>query len=79
MIGSPKNLVNDPNFSELYKSAVWGYQAGIGFDILKRLTLDARLAGSLGNSLGNSVSIGGQKFQLDYGQTSVLLSVGWMF
>jgi hypothetical protein len=78
-IGSPKSLISDPNFSKLYKSAVWGYQAGIGVDILKRLTIDARVAGSLGDALGNTANIGGQQFQLDYGQTSLLLSLGWMF
>jgi Outer membrane protein beta-barrel domain len=79
MIGSPSALINDPNFDNMYKSAVWGYQAGLGIDLLKKLTLDVRYAGSLGHVLGNSVTIGGQSFNLDYGQSSLLLSVGWMF
>jgi hypothetical protein len=79
MIGSPSKLINDPNFDNLYKSAVWGYQAGIGIDLLKRLTLDARYAGSLGEAMGDAATIGGQTFQLDYGQSSFILSVGWMF
>jgi hypothetical protein len=78
-IGSPKSLTNDPNFDKLYKSAIFGYQAGIGIDLLKTLTLDARYAGSLGEKFGDSVTIGGQSYKLDYGQSSFILSVGLMF
>ena len=62
----------------MYKGAVYGYQAGAGIDIGK-LTLDIRYAGSLGEKYGDSVTIGGQTFKLDYGQSSLLLSIGWMF
>jgi len=78
-IGSPTALINDPNFEDMYKGAVFGYQAGIGIDLLKKLTLDARYAGGLGEKFGDSVTIGGQNFKLDYGQSSFILSVGWMF
>lgn len=63
----------------MYKEAVFGYQAGIGIDLLKKLTLDARYAGSFGQEFGNSIAIGGQNFKLDHGQSSFILSVGWMF
>jgi hypothetical protein len=79
MIGTPTALINDPNFENMYKGAVWGYQAGLGIDLLKKLTLDVRYAGSLGEVFGDAVTIGGQSFKLDYGQSSLLLSVGWMF
>ena len=79
MIGSPENLLNDPNFDQMYKSALWGYQAGIGIDVLKHLTLDARYAGGFGESSGDAVTIGGQTFKLDYGQSSFILSVGFKF
>jgi hypothetical protein len=78
-IGSPEALVNDPNFENMYKGAVWGYQAGLGVDLFKRLTLDARYAGSLGEKFGDSVAIGNQNFKLDYGQSSFLLSLGIIF
>jgi hypothetical protein len=78
-IGSPEALVNDPNFEDMYKGAVWGYQAGLGLDLFKRLTLDARYAGSLGEKFGDAVAIGNQSFKLDYGQSSFLLSLGIMF
>lgn len=78
-IGSPENLVDDPDFDEMYKGAIFGYEAGVGIDILKRLTLDARYAGSLGEKFGDSVDIGGQEFKLDYGQQSFILSLGIIF
>jgi hypothetical protein len=78
-LGSPEALINDPNFEDMYKGAVWGFQAGVGIDLLKKLTLDARYAGSLGEKFGDAVTIGGQNFKLDYGQKAFLLSVGLMF
>jgi hypothetical protein len=78
MIGSPSALIDDPNFKNMYKQAVYGYQAGVGVD-LGKLTLDVRYAGSLGEKYGDSVTIEGQTFKLDYGQSSLLLSIGLMF
>ena len=78
-IGSPKTLIDEPNFKDMYKGAVWGFQAGVGLDILKKLTLDARYAGSLGGKFGDSITIGSQNFKLDHGQKSFLLSIGLMF
>jgi hypothetical protein len=78
-ISSPSALISDPDFESMYKGAVWGYQAGIGIDLLKKLTLDARYAGSLGDQFGSTVDISGQSFKLDYGQSAFILSVGWMF
>jgi len=78
-IGTPEALIDDPNFEEMYKGALWGFQAGVGIDLLKKLTIDLRYAGGLGDALGESVAIGGQTFQLEYGQSSFLISLGWMF
>jgi hypothetical protein len=79
MIGSPSALINDPDFEKMYKGAVYGYQAGIGLDILETITLDIRYAGSLGEKYGDTVTMGGQTFKLNYGQSSLLLSIGLMF
>lgn len=78
-LGSPEDLINDPNFEDLYKGAVWGYQAGVGLDLLKKFTLDAMYAGSLGDEFGDSVTISGQNFKLDYAQPSFILSLGFIF
>jgi hypothetical protein len=78
-IGSPKALINDPNFDNMYKGTTFGYQAGAGLDILKTLALDVRYGGSLSKKFGNAVSIGSQTFNLDERQPSLILSVGLMF
>jgi len=78
-IGTPAALIDDPDFENMYKSALWGYQAGLGIDLFKKLTVDARFAGGLGDLLGESVTLGTQTFNLDYSQTTIMLSLGWMF
>ena len=78
-IGTPKALINDSNFTEMYKGATFGFQAGIGVDLFKKLTFDARYGGSLSERFGDVVSIGTQDFKLDHRQNSFILSVGIMF
>ncbi len=78
-IGSPKALIEDPNFEDMYRNATFGYQAGIGLDLFKKLTLDARYGGSLSGKFGDAVTIGGQTFKLDQRQPSFILSVGLFF
>jgi len=79
LIGSPKELISDSDFTDLYRSATFGYQAGIGVDIAKKLTLDLRYGGSLSKKFGESVTIGTQTFNLDQRESSVILSIGFMF
>lgn len=78
-IGSPKALVNDPNWDKMYRGTTIGYQAGIGVDIFKTITLDARYGGSLAKKFGDKVSIGNQTFNLDQRQPYFNLSLGVMF
>ena len=42
LISSPRELIADPNFTELYRSATFGYQAVIGSELLQHLTIDLR-------------------------------------
>lgn len=78
-IGTPKALIDSPNFTDMYRGATFGYQAGVGLDIFKTITLDARYGGSLSGKFGDVVTIGGQNFKLDSRQPSLILSVGLMF
>jgi hypothetical protein len=78
-IGTPKALIDNPNFTDMYKGATFGFHAGAGFDLFKKLTFDVRYEGSLSGEFGNSVTLGTQTFKLDSRQPSVLFSVGWMF
>ncbi len=61
-----------------YNSATWGLQAGLGVDVLNRLTIDLRYAGSL-SKLGDSATFGGETFNFDSRTSQVLLSVGYFF
>jgi len=61
-----------------YKTATFGYQAGVGLDIFKKLTLDVRYEGNL-NQFGNEITIGGETFTLDDRTGALLLQVGLIF
>jgi hypothetical protein len=78
-IGSPEALIDDPNFTKMYKGATFGYQAGAGFDLFKKLTFDVRYEGSLSKKFGDEVSVSNTTFKLDSRQPSVLFSLGLMF
>ncbi|MBA4321470.1 MAG: hypothetical protein C0408_01500 [Odoribacter sp.] len=78
-IGSPEALIADPDFENMYKGATFGYQAGVGIDLFKKLALDVRYGGSLSGKFGDAVTVGTQSFQLDSRQPSLILSVGLMF
>lgn len=78
-IGSPEALIDDPNFDKMYKGATFGYQAGAGFDLFKKLTFDVKYEGSLSKKFGDAITVGSQTFKLDSRQPSVLFSLGLMF
>lgn len=66
----------DPNFSkDNYSKSAVGYQAGVGFDLLK-ISLDLRYDGSFG-SLGKEVNINGQNF--DYSTRASMWQVSLGF
>ncbi len=79
LINSPKELISDPDFKSMYANMTVGYQAGLGLDILKKLTIDLRYEGSLKkyqNQIENAI---GTKVNLDDRPNAFLLSVGLMF
>jgi Outer membrane protein beta-barrel domain len=79
LINSPKDLIDDPDFEAMYNRLTFGYQAGIGVDIIKRLTLDLRYEGSLQKYQTQIENVAGDKFNLDDRPNAFLLSVGLMF
>lgn len=76
MISSTSDLVD--NAENLYKQATFGYQAGIGLDLLGKITLDARYEGGL-NNFGDEIEVDGETFQLDGRSSAFLFSIGIMF
>ena len=75
-------LFNDPkelaDVEATYKKATFGYQAGVGIDLLKRLTVDVRYEGNL-SKFGEEVVIEGETFTFDDRSSSLIIHVGFMF
>lgn len=75
-------LFNDPaelaDVEATYKKATFGYQAGLGVDLLKRLTIDVRYEGNL-SKFGEEVVIEGETFTFDDRSSSLIIHVGFMF
>ncbi len=79
LINSPKDLISDPDYKSRYSRMTFGYQAGLGFDLLSFLTFDLRYEGSLKkyqNQIQNKV---GTKYNLDDRPNAFLFSLGLMF
>jgi hypothetical protein len=79
LINSPTDLIDDPDFEGMYNKLTFGYQAGIGVDIIKRITLDLRYEGSLQKYQTQIQNLTGDKFNLDDRPNAFLLSVGIIF
>lgn len=79
LINSPNDLIDHPDFDAMYKSLTFGYQAGIGVDIIKRITVDLRYEGSLQKYQTQIQNVTGDKFNLDDRPNAFLLSVGIIF
>jgi opacity protein-like surface antigen len=78
-IGSPKELVNDADLKDIYSKASFGYQAGLGLDILKTLTFDVRYEGSLKKYQNQIENLTGTTVSLDNRPNAFLFSLGLMF
>lgn len=79
LINSPSDLIKDPDFKTMYSKLTFGYQAGVGLDLLKKLTVDLRYEGSLKKFQNQIENATGTKFALDDRPNAFLLSVGIIF
>jgi len=79
LINSPKDLISDPDFKAMYANLTVGYQAGLGLDILKKLTIDLRYEGSLLKYQNQIENLAGSKISLDDRPNAFLMSIGYMF
>ena len=66
------------DYSFFTKSMTWGFQAGIGVDLMDKISLDVRYEGSL-SKLGETLSISGNEFALDGRPTQWVISLGVWF
>ena len=74
LITDPKEIIQGAT----YKKMTFGYQAGVGIDLFKKLTLDLRYEGNL-NQFGDQIVISNQTFTLDDRTGAILLHAGFIF
>ena len=73
---SRKNDLFDwAGYKEDFNKASIGYQAGLGVDLFKKITLDLRYEGSL-SKLGKGVTIGDKTYPLDSRTSQWMVSLG---
>ncbi len=75
LINSPKDLITNPDYKNNYNRLTFGYQAGIGVDILF-LTFDIRYEGSLIKYQNQIQNLTGSKYNLDDRPNAFLFSIG---
>jgi hypothetical protein len=79
LINSPKDLIKGDEYKSINKSMTMGYQAGLGLDVLKKLTIDLRFEGSLKRYQNQIQTAAGDKIALDDRPNTFLLSFGYKF
>lgn len=77
IIDSKADLIEKAGYEEKIKGATFGYQAGVGIDILS-ISLDVRYEGNL-SKLGEGVNIGGNDFEFDSRNPQFIFSLGIFF
>jgi len=79
MISSANDLVEiSQDLETLTGGLTWGYQAGVGIDLFKKLAVDLRYEGSL-SQYGDSFTVGGSDYALDARPTQVIFTLGFWF
>lgn len=61
-----------------FRTATFGYQVGLGIDILKTLTLDIKYEGNL-SKLGSGITLGDNKYSFDQRNPQIIASIGFFF
>lgn len=69
-----KELIDNPDLKATYAAMTFGYQAGVGLDLMKKLTIDLRYEGGLSKYQNKLEDVA-----LDDRPNAFLLSVGYMF
>ncbi len=74
-----KETVNNADVAEeKINAATWGFQAGVGVNLLKKIAIDLKYEGSL-SKLGDGVTVFGNKRTFDSRTNQFILSVGYLF
>ena len=79
LINSPKAIITNTDYKNNFNKMTFGYQAGLGFDLLNFLTFDMRYEGNLKKYQNQIQNLAGTKYNLDDRPNAFLFSVGIMF
>ncbi len=72
------SMVETLEVKEEFNGATWGYQVGVGLDILKKVTIDVKYEGNL-SKLGDGVKIAGENRNFDSRNSQFIATVGIFF
>jgi hypothetical protein len=72
------DLFETSGYKEDFKKATIGFQAGIGFDLFKKLAFDLKYEGSL-SKLGSGLTVGSTTYPYDTRTSQWIVSLGFFF
>lgn len=78
MLSSSSVLKDYSNYEEEFNGATWGYQVGLGLDLGKKITIDAKYEGNL-SKLGDGIKVGGETRSFDSRNSQFVVSLGYFF
>lgn len=78
VLSSTSALKDYNNYEEEFNGATWGYQVGLGLDLGKKITIDAKYEGNL-SKLGDGVKIAGETRSFDSRNSQFVVSLGYFF
>jgi hypothetical protein len=78
MLSQKSNFLDATAYTADFKKATIGYQAGVGLDFFKTITVDLKYEGSL-SRLGSGITVGGNSYPFSSRNSQLILSVGLFF
>ena len=66
------------NVAGVSSGLTWGFQAGVGLDLLRKLSVDLRYEGSL-SQYADNITVAGVSHNLDARPRQWILALGWWF
>ncbi len=71
-----KDLYGD--LGDIHKDLTWGFQAGVGIDLFKKISIDGRYEGSL-SKYGDTFTVAGTEHKLDARPSQWIVALGFWF
>ncbi len=78
MLSQKADFLDAAAYKADFKKATIGYQAGVGLDFFKTITIDLKYEGSL-SKIGNGITVGNTSYPFDSRNSQFILSLGLFF